>query len=154
VVEAIDFGHECCRKITAGNSPATGPGRKPKRAIHPPPVNEELLAAIDKEFRAELSDALNTGKYLSWKPSPRRGPQETRRREVSAARTTLKSRRPSSCSKCSRRRIFRDEMLKNRRRPDGRAFDEVRNIDIEVGLLPRTHGSALFTRGEPRRWLR
>ena len=39
-------------------------------------------------------------------------------------------------------------MLKNHRRPDGRAFDEVREITIEVGVLPRTHGSALFTRGE------
>ena len=39
-------------------------------------------------------------------------------------------------------------MLKERRRPDGRAFDEIRNIDCEVGVLPRTHGSALFTRGE------
>ncbi len=45
-------------------------------------------------------------------------------------------------------RIFRDEMLKAQRRPDGRAFDEIRNIDCEVGVLPRTHGSALFTRGE------
>jgi polyribonucleotide nucleotidyltransferase len=45
-------------------------------------------------------------------------------------------------------RIFRDEMLKDRRRPDGRKFDEVRNIDVEVGVLPRTHGSSLFTRGE------
>src|ERR1035438_3622242 len=46
------------------------------------------------------------------------------------------------------RRIFRDEMLKNRRRPDGRAFDQVRPIAIETGVLPRTHGSSLFTRGE------
>src|SRR5207245_5762656 len=45
-------------------------------------------------------------------------------------------------------RIFRDEMLKDRRRPDGRKFDQIRNIEIEVGVLPRTHGSALFTRGE------
>jgi polyribonucleotide nucleotidyltransferase len=45
-------------------------------------------------------------------------------------------------------RIFRDEMLKNHRRPDGRSFDQVRQITIETGLLPRTHGSALFTRGE------
>jgi polyribonucleotide nucleotidyltransferase len=45
-------------------------------------------------------------------------------------------------------RIFRDEMLKERRRPDGRKFDEIRNIDCEVGVLPRTHGSSLFTRGE------
>ena len=39
-------------------------------------------------------------------------------------------------------------MLNKRRRPDGRAFDQVRQISIEVGLLPRTHGSGLFTRGE------
>ena len=45
-------------------------------------------------------------------------------------------------------RIFRDEMLLNHRRPDGRAFDQVRQITIETGVLPRTHGSALFTRGE------
>src|SRR6185436_21110484 len=45
-------------------------------------------------------------------------------------------------------RIFRDDILNNRRRPDGRRFSEIRPISIEVGWLPRTHGSALFTRGE------
>jgi len=39
-------------------------------------------------------------------------------------------------------------MLKDRRRPDGRAFDQIRPITCEVGVLPRTHGSAIFTRGE------
>src|SRR5579862_1804584 len=39
-------------------------------------------------------------------------------------------------------------MLKDKRRPDGRKFDEVRPITIETGVLPRTHGSAIFTRGE------
>ncbi len=45
-------------------------------------------------------------------------------------------------------KIFREEMLEKRRRPDGRAFDEIRKLEMEVGLLPRTHGSSLFTRGE------
>ncbi len=44
--------------------------------------------------------------------------------------------------------IFREDLIQNGRRPDGRAFNEIRPISIEVGLLPRTHGSALFTRGE------
>src|SRR5437868_13103707 len=44
--------------------------------------------------------------------------------------------------------IFRDDILNKRRRPDGRRFSEIRPIDCEVGWLPRTHGSALFTRGE------
>ena len=47
-----------------------------------------------------------------------------------------------------RERIFREQVTKDRIRPDRRAFDEIRAITIEVGVLPRTHGSALFTRGE------
>jgi len=39
-------------------------------------------------------------------------------------------------------------VIKERRRPDGRQFDQIRDIWIEVGVLPRTHGSAIFTRGE------
>ncbi|MCX6811912.1 MAG: polyribonucleotide nucleotidyltransferase, partial [Candidatus Berkelbacteria bacterium] len=42
----------------------------------------------------------------------------------------------------------RRAILENEMRPDGRKLDELRQIDIEIGLLPRTHGSALFTRGE------
>src|SRR4029079_18636025 len=54
----------------------------------------------------------------------------------------------SKCYDALKERIFRDEMLKNHRRPDGRAFDQIRPITIETGVLPRVHGSSLFTRGE------
>ena len=47
-----------------------------------------------------------------------------------------------------REQIFREQVLNERIRPDHRAFDEIRAITIEVGVLPRVHGSALFTRGE------
>ena len=47
-----------------------------------------------------------------------------------------------------REKIMRQEILGNGRRPDGRRFDEIRDITSEVGVLPRTHGSALFQRGE------
>jgi len=46
------------------------------------------------------------------------------------------------------KKLVRDLILNQGKRADGRAFDEIRPISIEVGLLPRTHGSALFTRGE------
>src|SRR5262249_39842543 len=45
-------------------------------------------------------------------------------------------------------KVFRQDILDRRHRPDGRRFSEIRPISIEVGWLPRTHGSALFTRGE------
>ncbi|SFD74249.1 polyribonucleotide nucleotidyltransferase [Roseivivax sediminis] len=44
--------------------------------------------------------------------------------------------------------VLRADVVKNKRRIDGRALDEIRNIEAETGFLPRTHGSALFTRGE------
>jgi polyribonucleotide nucleotidyltransferase len=47
-----------------------------------------------------------------------------------------------------RENIFREQVLKERIRPDHRAFDKIRDLTIEVGVLPRVHGSALFTRGE------
>jgi len=47
-----------------------------------------------------------------------------------------------------REKIFREQVTKERIRPDHRAFDEIRAITIETSVLPRTHGSALFTRGE------
>jgi len=46
------------------------------------------------------------------------------------------------------KKLAREMILNERRRADGRNFDEIRPISIEVGMLPRTHGSALFTRGE------
>jgi polyribonucleotide nucleotidyltransferase len=46
------------------------------------------------------------------------------------------------------KKLVRDLVLNQGRRADGRSFDDIRPISIEVGLLPRTHGSALFTRGE------
>ena len=45
-------------------------------------------------------------------------------------------------------KILRTDVVKNKKRIDGRALDKVRAIESQVGLLPRTHGSALFTRGE------
>lgn len=44
--------------------------------------------------------------------------------------------------------VFREQIIEDKERPDGRKFDEIRNIWSEVGILPRTHGSGLFTRGQ------
>jgi polyribonucleotide nucleotidyltransferase len=47
-------------------------------------------------------------------------------------------------------RILKESILKNERRPDGRKLDEIREISVEAGVLPRTHGSGLFRRGQTR----
>ncbi len=145
ILEAIEFGHECCKKLNAGIRELMALTGKTKREFIPKVINQELLDQIDAFIRPELSDALNTEKY---------GKLESYAR-IDAAKAKVVEKYPDEQQaeakelfSMLKERIFRDEMLKDRRRPDGRAFDEVRHIECEVGILPRTHGSALFTRGE------
>jgi polyribonucleotide nucleotidyltransferase len=145
VLDAIEFGHKCCKKLVNAIRELAAKAGKKKFVFAAPAVNEELYKQISKAVSVELKDALNTQKYEKLESYAR----------VDACKhkviDTLPEEQKAEGKKlfdALKERIFRDEMLKERRRPDGRAFDQVRKIDIEVGVLPRTHGSALFTRGE------
>jgi polyribonucleotide nucleotidyltransferase len=148
VVDCIEFGHECCRKIISGIEELVKLTGKPKRSHEPPAVNQEMYQQIEALVRADLTDALNTGKHPKLESYKRVDEQKKRAVDLfveSAAENQLEAARLFDALK---ERIFRDQMLNERRRPDGRAFDQIRPISGEVGLLPRTHGSGLFTRGE------
>jgi len=145
VLGAIEFGHTCCKKIAAGIRRLMKVAGKPKKVFTSPELEKELYAAVAKAAREELTDALNTQKYPKLESYSR---VHDLRHRVVAAQPEEKQIEAGKCYDALKERIFRDEMLKNHRRPDGRAFDEIRAISIETGLLPRTHGSALFTRGE------
>ena len=145
VLGAIEFGHQCCKKIAAAIRELVKMAGKPKREFTPPSLDQELYAAIEKQVREDLTDALNTQKYPKLESYARVA--ELKKRAVEA-QPDEKKEEAAKCYDALKERIFRDEMLKNHRRPDGRAFDEIRPISIETRVLPRTHGSALFTRGE------
>ena len=145
VVEAIEFGHECCRKIVGGIAELVAQAGKPKRKYTPAPVNEQLYEEIAAKVRTDLTDALDTGKYPKLESYNR---VDQLRKQLVAEYPEEQQSEAGALFDRLKERIFRDELLKDRRRPDGRAFDQIRPIDIEVGVLPRTHGSALFTRGE------
>jgi len=145
VVDAIEFAHEAIRKITAGIRELVSKAGKTKRTYVPPAINQELYAKIDAQCRAELSDALNTEKYGKLESSQKVA--QLRKGLVEAAAEEAQD-ETGKLFDLLKERIFRDQILKERRRPDGRDFKTIRPISIEVGGLPRTHGSALFTRGE------
>ena len=145
VLAAIEFGHDCCKKIAAGIRKLMALCGKKKREFTTPVLDATLAAAIEKAVRVELTDALDTKKYSKLDSYARI--DECKHKAIDA----LPEEQQADGKKCFdalKERIFRDEMLKAKRRPDGRKFDEVRDIDSEVGILPRTHGSALFQRGE------
>jgi polyribonucleotide nucleotidyltransferase len=145
VLKAIEYGHQCCAKIIGGIHELVRLTGKAKRTYTPPSFNEELYKKIETSLRAELTDAMDTKKY----------PKLESYHRIHEAKKTFKESLPEEergeageLFDRLKERIFRDEMLDAHRRPDGRAFDEIRNIDVEAGILPRTHGSSLFTRGE------
>jgi polyribonucleotide nucleotidyltransferase len=145
VLDAIDFGHECCKKIVAGIRELVEKAGKPKMEFTPPVLNQELYDQISAQHRAGLADALDTQKYPKVESYARVDALKKQVIEAAAEEQKVEARKVFDALK---ERIFRDQVLGDRRRPDGRAFDEIRPISIEVGALPRTHGSALFTRGE------
>jgi len=146
VLEAIDFGHDCCRKITAGIRQLMEAAGKAKRAYQPPVMNQEMLETVSQAVRTELSDALNTEKYGKLESYSRI--DQAKAKAAALFSDEWEQGQAGKVFDHLKEQIFRHEMVKDRRRPDGRAFDEIRKITCEAGLLPRTHGSATFTRGE------
>src|SRR5215469_12279730 len=145
VLGAIEFGHDCCKKIAAGIRQLVELVGKKKKEFTPPTLNQEIYAAVEKQARVDLTDALDTKKYEKLESYSRVAAVKKQVIEATPEEQKIEA---GKCLDALKERIFRDEMLKHRRRPDGRAFDEIRQITIETGVLPRTHGSALFTRGE------
>src|SRR5277367_3507699 len=148
VVDAIDFGHTEVKKICAALNDLRAKAGKKKREVTPPEFDQKYYDALKKKVGADLSDRLDTKKH----------PKAESHLLVSELKKKLKAEIPEDDEKAQaklkqyfetlRERIFREEVIEKKRRPDARAFDEVRDIWIEAGILPRTHGSAIFTRGE------
>ena len=145
VLGALEYGHECCKKIIASLKKLVAVSGKSKKEFKAPEINQELYAQIEKKVRAELTDALDTRKYSKLESYAKIDALHKRVEEEAGEEHKSEAGKLFDMLK---ERIFRDEMLDARRRPDGRKFDEIRPIWGEAGVLPRTHGSSLFTRGE------
>jgi polyribonucleotide nucleotidyltransferase len=148
VVDAIEFGHTEVKKICAALNDLRAKAGKKKREVTPPEFDQKYYDALKKKVGADLSDRLDTKKH----------PKAESHLLVKELKKKLQAEIPEDDEKALaklkqyfetlRERIFREEVIEKKRRPDARAFDEVRDIWIEAGILPRTHGSAIFTRGE------
>jgi polyribonucleotide nucleotidyltransferase len=148
MVEALNFGHQAIKQIIGIQKELYAKLQPKKMEVQPSPLDPTIAKKVEQAVRAELEDALDThkhGKLESYelvdaakKKAVELFPEadESTLAMVKRAYDTLKE------------RIFRDTMLEKRLRPDRRKFNEIRPIWIETGVLPRTHGSAVFTRGE------
>src|ERR1041385_2656074 len=148
VVDAIEFGHAEIKKICAAINDLRDKAGKSKREVAAPEFDQAYYDNLKKKIGGDLSDRLDTQKH----------PKSESYKLVSELKKSLLAAIPEEDEEAQsklksyyevlRERLFREQVLGQHRRPDGRAFDQIRDIWIEVGVLPRTHGSAIFTRGE------
>jgi polyribonucleotide nucleotidyltransferase len=148
VVDALEFAHTEIRKIVAAIRELHKRVNPEKVKVTPPAFDEALYSEIKSKYGERLRDALDTAKHPK---SESYGLVDGIKAEIMASIPEDDDERHKLAYRAFERlreRIFRDDMLLRRRRPDARAFDQIRQITCEVGVLPRVHGSALFTRGE------
>ncbi len=148
ILDAIFAAHEEIQKVLDAQVElfrAMGL-QKPSWEVEPP-YSAEQYAELKTRLYEPLKDALNQpGDKFQRKANSSavvNGYLETLPEEDEDLRGSVKK-----ALHDMEEEILRDCVLNNRRRFDGRSLDEIRDISIEIGLLPRTHGSALFTRGE------
>ena len=148
VVDAIEFAHAEIKKICAAINQLREKAGKPKREVPPPDFDDAYYNDLKKRIGKELTDALDTQKHPK---SESYGLVSDIKKKLLAAipeEDEAAQKKLKQYYEVMRERIFREQVTADKRRPDGRKFDEIRPIWIETGLLPRTHGSAVFTRGE------
>ncbi len=146
VLDAIYFGFAGLQPLLDLQDELQGAVGKLKMAVSAPVVNEALLSRIIALAKPEMEQVTATADKQE--RSNRYHELESRVLDELAADETVSLKEAKELLHGLKKTVMRHHIVVNRARIDGRRFDEVRPITSEVGVLPRVHGSALFTRGE------
>jgi polyribonucleotide nucleotidyltransferase len=148
MVEALMLAHKEINRLCRWQKELYKALEIEKRPVEAPALNEEMLGEVERNYADRLRESLNTealGKIASYAAA------DALKKEVVESYPEDQPEQRQQAKKIFdhlKEKIFREDILGKRRRPDNRKFSEIRPIDVEVGWLPRVHGSALFTRGE------
>jgi polyribonucleotide nucleotidyltransferase len=158
ILDALDIAHAEIKKLCALQRDLAAKVGKEKKVFVPIEVDTQLLEQIrashgaqldaatqveDKLERQEAAKAVEAAVLEHYAPASPESATEPQLVEAKARRAAVQL----AFDKLEKQ-IIRERIAVNKKRPDGRSENEIRDISIEVGVLPRTHGSALFTRGQ------
>jgi polyribonucleotide nucleotidyltransferase len=146
VVDALNAAHEAIKKIVAAIDEIAKEVGKKKLVV----AKKEIAADVQKDVESKVLGPLTDAMRIRGKLENYAKVDEVVAEFVATIPDTEGERKSDAKSviKHLKEQVLRDEVLQRGVRLDGRKFDEVRPIWIETGVLPRTHGSAVFTRGE------
>ena len=145
MLDAVKFGHENFIPIIEAIEKLAQKAGKPKWKVEAPD-HSAVKAKIAKALEADLRTAFK--EIDKKKRSTAISEAETKCKEMFAEDENVSENQAMAQLKSLEKDIVRTAILKDKKRIDGRGLADVRQIKCEVGVLPRTHGSALFTRGE------
>ncbi|HEX6833850.1 MAG TPA: polyribonucleotide nucleotidyltransferase, partial [Rudaea sp.] len=146
---AVIFGHQQMQTAIRAIAELATEAAKPSWDWQPPARNEALIAAVKNAAGTRLAEAFQVRDKLQ-----RRDALAAIKADIAETIKPQLEANGWSAADLSKElaeieyRTMRDSVLKTKVRIDGRNLDDVRGITARVGVLPRTHGSALFTRGE------
>jgi polyribonucleotide nucleotidyltransferase len=146
VVASLEFGHEAIKQIICLQEEIISEFGKEKRALEPIEIDSDLSQSVIKEAMAEFPDLLKT-----------EGKME-RNKGLNNLLKSIKEHLAESYPDQemmieeifheAEKKYIRKMIIEKKIRIDGRKYDDIRDITCEISVLPRTHGSAIFTRGE------
>jgi polyribonucleotide nucleotidyltransferase len=156
ILDALDIAHGEIKRFCEAQRDLQKQAGKEKVEIEPPAVDESVLGQLKERFGAALDEATQVVDKLERQESTARVEQEALEAlaggpEDEAPPSEASSERLAAAQRAFdklEKDIIRRRIAVDKKRPDGRAAEEIRDVWIEVGVAPRTHGSAIFTRGQ------
>jgi polyribonucleotide nucleotidyltransferase len=153
ILDALDIAHAAIKELCEAQHELRRQAGKEKIEATPPQVDESVLNEVQQRFGAALDDATQVADKLERQDATKRVEEEALEalgEQVEVDEATVVARRQAVQLAFDQleKDIIRKRIAVDKKRPDGRAADEIRNIWVEVGVAPRTHGSAIFTRGQ------
>ncbi len=148
IIEAITFGHKAIQPILLLQEELQKKCGKQKLVMTPPVVDETLKKEIEQLFSKRLNEAIRIPEKAKRGEVIGALKEEAKTAKVPADDDGTVTKKISSFFEEMQYHLMRKMVLDEKTRIDGRKYDQIRPITCEVGLLPRAHGSALFTRGE------
>jgi len=154
ILDALDIAHGVIKQLCALQRELAEKAGKEKMVVEEVKPDESLLDEIKASHGADLETATQVEEKLerqdACKAVEHAVLEQYAAEDADATSDENAARRQAVQAAFDRleKAIIRDRIAVQKKRPDGRAADEIRAIDIEVGVAPRTHGSALFTRGQ------
>ncbi len=146
ILQAITLAHENIRRICDVIQEIHDELKPVKRTVEKKEIPADVVEMVRQKVKGPLSEAMRVrGKLDSYSRV------DQVRDELMASIPEDQAETRSQAGKVFKQlqsEILAEAVMNEKRRLDGRAFDQIRTITCEVGVLPRTHGSALFTRGE------